>query len=183
MISPRWKFTVAAAALCGLVACGSGPQETVGTGGAQAPPDPAYAALLGALERVEVPTCTPAEAANTGYIALPAPAPEAGHDHSWFRYREGRIYEFGPCQLASGKRNELRIYRYADTTARDLALRDIATRSTRPTSTFAYLDLHAVEIWSPEPSLESPVGQLAQKVHSSIGAMREAWHLDLEPGA
>ncbi|MGH9225479.1 MAG: hypothetical protein ACRD2W_17230 [Acidimicrobiales bacterium] len=181
------RSVVIAVAVGGLAACGGAGSEP-GTSGAAAPDaasGAAYGDLLGALDRVKVPTCQPAEAEarGAGFIALPAPAAEAARDHSWFRYREGRIYEFGPCQLASGKRNELRIFRYADTAARDLALREIARRGTRPTSTFAYLDVHAVEIWSPEPSLDSPVGQLAAQVHSAIGALPQAWHPDLEGGA
>jgi hypothetical protein len=180
------RCVVIAVALGGLAACGSASDTGVEAAGID-PPDAAsiaaYGDLLGALERVKVQTCAPAEAASAGFIALPAPAAEAAREHSWFRYQEGRIYEFGPCQLASGKRNELRIYRYSDTDARDLALRDIAQRGTRPTSTFAYRDVHAVEIWSPEPALDSPVGQLAAQVHSAIGALPTAWHLDLQRGA
>lgn len=183
------RGVVIAVALGALAACGS-PAEPSASAAATnaAPPDnpastAAYADLLGALNRVKVPTCTPPEAAGAGFIALPAPSAEAAREHSWFRYQEGRIYEFGPCQLAPGRRNELRIYRYANSDARDLALREISGRGTRPTSTFAYRDLHAVEIWSPEPSLDSPVGQLAAQVHVAIGALPTAWHLDLEPGA
>ena len=180
----RWLTVAAALAATGTVVagCGAGGDEVRAGGDAATGPDreaaAAYGVLTGLLKGVDVPTCEPAE--GGGFVPLPAPAAEAAQAHSWFRYLEGRIYEFGPCQLVPGKRNELRIYRYPDTAARDTALREIATRGTRPTSTFAYGDRVAVEIWSPEPSLESPVGQLAQAVHSAIGALPQAWHLDLQ---
>ena len=176
------RWLVVTAAIGGLAACGTGAEvatEAASPVNRAAPP--AYGTMLAALDRVKVPTCPPAE--GGGFIALPAPAAEAAQGRSWFRYLEGRIYEFGPCQLAPGKRNELRIYLYPDVAARDTALRDIGQRGTRPTSTFAYQDLVAIEIWSPEPSLESPVGQLAQAVHSAIGATPQARHLDLVVGA
>ena len=179
-----WRGVAAAVAVAGLAACGSaagsaGSAGTAGTTSPSAESAAAYRTLLGVLDEVKVATCEPAEAPGAGFIALPAPAAESAREYSWFRYLEGRIYEFGPCQLASGQRNELRIYRYPDTAARDAALRDIERRGTRPTSTFAFDQVVAVEIWSPEPSLDSPVGQLAQVVHSAIGALPQAWHLDV----
>ena len=73
------------------------------------------------------------------------------------------------------------MFRYPTTTSRDAALRDeAAARATRPTSTFAVRALDAVEIWSPEPSLESPVGQVAATVHSAIAKIPDSRHLDVE---
>ena len=98
------------------------------------------------------------------------------------RYLDGRIYEFGPCQLPAGRRNELRMYHYAGSAARDAALRDIAGRETRPTATFAFGDDYALEIWSPEPSLETPAGQGAAAVHFAISRVPGARHLDVPSG-
>lgn len=158
--------------LCGvaaiaLTACGGG------SVGSAAPPAsaPPYGEVVAALATVKVPIC--------GQVDLPKPAAEAAQSARWFRYRAGRIYEFGPCQLAAGNRNEVRVYRYPDPAARDTALRDQARRGTRPTSTFAVRDVDAVEIWSPGPSLESPVGQAAATVHSAIARIPGARHLDV----
>ncbi|MFP5319256.1 MAG: plastocyanin/azurin family copper-binding protein [Acidimicrobiia bacterium] len=60
---------------------------------------------------------------------------------------------------------------------------DVTRRNTRPTSTFAFEDLFAVEIWSPEPSLDSPAGQAAAQVHSAIARVPQARHHDLPTAA
>ncbi|MCA1846262.1 MAG: hypothetical protein LC792_24320, partial [Actinobacteria bacterium] len=115
--------------------------------------DPAYEQIVAAVEKANVPFCMPEDGAG-GYIPIPAPPPGAATASSHMRYLDGRIYEFGPCQLPAGRRNELRMYRYAGSAARDAALGDIAGHATRPTATFAFGDDYALEIWSPEPSLD-----------------------------
>lgn len=163
-----------------LPACGGGGAAT--DAAVETPSDASmavYGELVGAIEDAKVPLCPTVE--GDSFIALPAPSAAAAGDFSYFRYLEARIYEFGPCQLDEGKRNELRIYRYADEATRDAAIRDVSVRQTRPTSTFALGDAHALEIWSPDPALDSPVGQAAATVHSAIAEVPEARHLDV-PG-
>lgn len=166
-----------AAALAG---CGGGERDTAavrGVGG----DDRRFAALVAAIEEAKVAVCEPEE--SSAYIPLPAPQAAAARESSYFRYAEGRIYEFGPCQLPAGGRNELRAFRYEDGATRDQALVDVTRRNTRPTSTFAYQDLYAVEIWSPEPSLDSPAGQAAAQVHSAIARVPRARHHDVAAAA
>lgn len=142
--------------------------------------DSAYEQIVAAVEKANVPFCVPADGPG-GYIPIPEPPPGAavsGH----FRYLDGRIYEFAPCQLPDGRRNELRMYRYPGSAARDAALADIAGRATRPTATFAFGDDYALEIWSPEPSLDSPAGQGAATVHFAISRVPGARHLDVPSG-
>lgn len=165
-------------ALLVLTACGSG--DVAGDAAVETPSDAgvaAYGELVGAVEDAKVPLCPTAEGGS--FIPLPAPSTAAARDFSYFRYLEGRIYEVGPCQLEAGKRNEVRIYRYADEATRDAAIKDVSVRQTRPTSTFAFGDVHALEIWSPEPALDSPVGQAAATVHAAIAEVPEARHLDV----
>lgn len=161
---------------CGEGGSGAGQQVAAGDGG-----DTRFDRLVEAVLGARVPMCEPEE--HQGYIPLPAPAAAAAQDFSYFRYLEGRIYEFGPCQLAPGARNELRAYRYRDTGTRDQALTDVARRNLRPTSTFAFEDLFAVEIWSPEPSLDSPAGQAAAQVHTAISRVPQARHHDVPTAA
>lgn len=179
------RTNLCAAGLGGLLAlgaCGGGDVATDAATDAavETPSDAggaAYAELVGAVEEAKVPLCPTAEGGT--FIPLPAPSTAAARDFSYFRYLEGRIYEVGPCQLEEGRRNELRIYRYPDEATRDAAIRDVSVRQTRPTSTFAYGDVHALEIWSPEPALDSPVGQAAATVHSAIAEVPGARHLDV----
>ena len=175
------RAVAAVVAVMALVGCGraggggtGGTAETGATGPAASDPD--FSLLAGAVEAAKVAVCEPEE--GGAYIALPAPQ-AAARDLSYFRYLEGRIYEFGPCQLAPGARNELRAYRYTDTAGRDQALTDVARRNTRPTSTFAFRDTYAVEIWSPEPSLDTPAGQAAAQVHSAVAQVPQARHHDV----
>lgn len=135
--------------------------------------------VLTAVGRANIALCAPAE--GGAYIALPAPPAEAAAVAYYFRYLEGRIYEFGPCELPAGKRNELRVFRYGEAGTRDGAIRDMAGRHSRPTAAFAVSDTYEAQIWSPEPSLEGPVGQAAAAVHVAIGRMEHARHLDVGP--
>ena len=113
--------------------------------------------VVAAVERAKIALCAPGE--GGAYIPLPAPPAEAAAAAANFRYLEGRIYEFGPCELPPTRRNELRIFRYADSETRDAAIREMAGRNTRPTSTFAVGDTYEAQIWSPNPSLEAPWGR------------------------
>jgi hypothetical protein len=115
------------------------------------------------------------------FVPVPAP-PEATADAApYFRYLEGRIYQFGPCSAPADRRNELRIFRYADATLRDAAIRSMARRNSRPTAAFAFDDTIDAEIWSPDPSLEGPLGQAAAAVHAALGRSGHARHLEVEP--
>ncbi|MGH9277259.1 MAG: hypothetical protein ACRD12_04015 [Acidimicrobiales bacterium] len=133
--------------------------------------EPAYEEVAIIVEKL--PTCSEV-------VPLVAPTSEAARDFSYFRYLDGRIYEFGPCEA---RPNELRVYRYATSDGRDAALRAIAQRGTRPTATFAFRDVWALEIWSPDPSPDSAVGQVVAQVHFAIGRTPGARHLDLVAGA
>ena len=180
----RIRTTMAAAAVaaavalagCGGGGSGTGQMVTAGDSGGTE-----FDRLAAAVEGAKVPLCQPEE--HEGFIPLPAPAAPAAREFSYFRYVEGRIYEFGPCQLPPGARNELRAYRYDDTATRDQALTDVSRRNTRPTSTFAFEDLYAVEIWSPEPSMDSPAGQAAAQVHSAMSRVPQARHHDVPTAA
>jgi len=143
--------------------------------------DPAYDQIVTAVEQANVPFCVPADGPG-GYIPVRAAPRGAVSASSHTRYLDGRIYEFGPCQLPAGRRNELRMYRYAGSAARDAALGDISQREARPTATFAFGDDYALEIWSPEPSLDTPAGQGAAAVHFAISRVPEARHLDVPSG-
>ena len=57
-----------------------------------------------------------------------------------------------------------------------------AERAARPTATFAFGDDYALEIWSPDPSLESPAGQGAAAVLFAISRVPGARHLDVSAG-
>lgn len=185
-LNRRWSGPhIAPLLLGGLIAL-------AGCGGGQSPQDDAVQAaaatvddgvasgfgqLLAAVERAKVALCPSGE--GGAYIALPTPPAEAAAASANFRYLEGRIYDFSPCELPPTRRNELRIFRYAEASTRDAAVREMAGRNTRPTSTFAVGDTYEAQIWSPAPSLESPVGQAAAAVHFSLGRMERTRHLDL----
>ena len=139
----------------------------------------AFRDVVAAVDRAKIALCAPGE--GGAYIPLPAPPAQAAASAANFRYLEGRIYEFGPCELPPTRRNELRIFRYPDALARDAAIQEMARRNTRPTSTFAVGDTHEAQIWSPSPSLEGPVGQAAAAVHFSLGRMERTRHLGVEP--
>lgn len=136
-----------------------------------------FAEVLDAVGRAKIAVCTPAE--GGAFIPLPAPPGQTAAAAATFRYLEGRIYEFGPCELPPTRRNELRVFRYAEAVTRDEAIRQMAGRQTRPTSSFAVGDTYEAQIWSPDPSLESPVGQAAAAVHSALGRMERSRHLDV----
>ena len=178
----KFHKTMGAVAVSGvmalsLAACGN--ESAVGSG----PPagdgatEGAFGEVVAALQRAEVRMCEPAE--GGAYIPLPAPSDPTARELSYFRYVEGRIYEFGPCQLPPGGRNELRAFRYPDTASRDTALTDVSRRNTRPTSTFVFRDVYALEIWSPEPALDSPAGQVAALVHTTLARVPQAQHHDV----
>jgi hypothetical protein len=135
--------------------------------------------VVAAVGRAKIALCAPAE--GGAYIPLPAPSGEAPAAAAYFRYLEGRIYAFGPCEVPSNQRNELRMFRYRDGETRDAAIRDMAQRHTRPTSAFAVGDVYEAQIWSPNPSLEGPVGQAAAAVHVAISRVERARHLDVGP--
>ena len=139
----------------------------------------AFRDVVAAVERAKIALCAPGE--GGAYIPLPAPPAPAAASAANFRYLEGRIYEFGPCELPPTRRNELRIFRYPDVLARDAAIQEMARRNTRPTSTFAVRDIHEAQIWSPSPSLEGPIGQAAAAVHFSLGSMERSRHLGVGP--
>jgi hypothetical protein len=178
------KATAAAAvvvAVFTLGACGGGGHQSdsrrVGTDPADAA---AYGQVVTAVTGADVALCRPADApARLDYIPLPALTVSDTDTASYRRYLNGRLYEFGPCQLAPGHRNELHVYRFPDGAVRDSALRDVAQLGTHPTATFAFRDVYALEIWSPEPSLDSPIGQAAAEVHSALGRLPQSHHLDL----
>lgn len=172
--------TAAAAAVTSLLllaGCGENAARVESALTGQPSDGAAYGEIVTAVENAHVTLCPSAE--GGWFVPLPTPSAEVSQEYSYFRYLEGRIYEFGPCQLAAGKRNELRAYRYGDSATRDSAIRDVSKRNTRPTSTFAFRDVYALEIWSPEPSLDSPVGQVAAQAHSAIGRVPQARHLDV----
>jgi hypothetical protein len=153
-------------------------QATATSGASDATAD-GFDDVLAAVGRAKVALCAPAE--GGAYIPLPAPPAQAGAATPYFRYLEGRIYEFGPCEAPPNQRNELRLFRYREAAARDEAIRAMAGRHTRPTSAFAVAETYEAQIWSPDPSLEGPVGQAAASVHVAIGRMEKARHLDVGP--
>jgi hypothetical protein len=182
----RWGGRHLAPVLLGgllvLAGCGGGQsqQETVAqeVGAAVHDDGPSgFKEVVAAVERAKIALCASGE--GGAYIALPAPPAQTAAAAANFRYLEGRIYEFGPCELPATRRNELRIFRYAEALSRDAAIQEMARRNTRPTSTFAVGDTYEAQIWSPDPSLEGPVGQAAAAVHFSLGRMERSRHLGL----
>ena len=135
--------------------------------------------VVAAVQRARIALCAPAE--GGAFIPLPATPRDAAAAATYFRYLEGRIYEFGPCEAPATRRNELRVFRYGATETRDAAIRDMARRHTRPTSAFAVGETYEAQIWSPDPSLEGPVGQAAAAVHVAISRVERARHLDVGP--
>jgi len=163
-----------------LSGCGGGPGPQVGTVPVAADDSAGgFEEVVTAVERANMAVCAPAE--GGAYIPLPAPAAAAATAAAYFRYQEGRIYAFGPCEVPSGQRNELRIFRYGDGETRDAAIQEMAGRHSRPTSSFAVADTYEAQIWSPDPSLEGPVGRAAAAVHVAISRVERARHLDVGP--
>jgi hypothetical protein len=176
----RAAVALGAGALLVLCGCGGGHPSRGGAGPAVAAGSAgAFDEIVAAVGQARIALCTPAE--GGAYVALPAAGGEAAATASYFRYLEGRIYQFGPCDAPANRRNELRLFRYADADTRDSAIRDMAARHTRPTSAFAVGDAYEAQIWSPDPSLEGPVGQAAAAVHVAISRVERARHLDVEP--
>jgi hypothetical protein len=182
----RWGGRHLAPVLLGgllvLAGCGGGQsqQETVAQEvGATVHGDgpSGFGEVVAAVERANITLCASSE--GGAYIALPAPPAQAAAAAANFRYLEGRIYEFGPCELPPTRRNELRIFRYAEALSRDAAIQEMARRNTRPTSTFAVGETYEAQIWSPDPSLEGPMGQAAAAVHFSLGSTERIRHLGL----
>lgn len=175
------SVAAATAALLALSGCGGGggrptvarTPATDGGSGAR------FDQIVAAVDQANVPWCP--EPDGERYVALPTPPAESAAAASYFRYLEGRIYQFGPCAAAPGQRNELRIFRYSGAVVRDAAIREISARNMRPTASFAIGDTFDAEIWSPDPSLEGPVGRAAAAVHGALGRMDGARHLDLDP--
>jgi hypothetical protein len=185
-LTRRWSDRLLAPVLLGglivLGACGGGRSAgedaaVAATAAADEEAASGFGEVLAAVERAKVALCVSGE--GGAYIALPTPPGEAAEASANFRYLEGRIYDFGPCELPPTRRNELRIFRYAEATTRDGAIQEMAGRNTRPTSTFAVGDAFEAQIWSPDPSLEGPVGQAAAAVHFSLGRMERTRHLGL----
>ena len=169
-----------AAGLLAMVGCGpGGGTRPVAVPAATAEAAAGFDEVVAAVEKAKIALCTPAE--GGAFIPLPAPPGEAAAAASYFRYREGRIYQFGPCDVPSNRRNELRVFRYEEAGTRDAAIRDMSGRHTRPTSAFAVGETYEAQIWSPDPSLESPVGQAAAAVHVAISRVQQARHLDVGP--
>ena len=135
--------------------------------------------VLAAVDRAKIALCAPAE--GGAFIPLPAPPAEAAAAATYFRYLEGRIYQFGPCEAPASRRNELRVFRYGEAETRDAAIRDMARRQTRPTSAFAVGETYEAQIWSPDPSLEGAVGRAAAAVHVAISRVERSRHLDVGP--
>lgn len=178
----RTVTTVATVALLLLAGCsGAAPRHTAH---AQLAPDGdsggAYEEVVSAIEHAGVAVCPSGEAT---YVTLPRPSAQAATASSAFRYLDGRIYELAPCDLPTGRRNELRAYRYADSSERDTALRDAAARMIRPTATFAFRDVYALELWSPTPSLDTPAGRAIAEAHAAIARVPQAHHLDVPVAA
>lgn len=178
-----WRRTVLVAGLGAMFALSGCGGNGRGIGGGRPAARPAedaavdrstFDVVVGAVVGANVQICEPAEGGQ--FVALPRPTAAAAQEVSYFRYLEGRIYEFGPCQLAPGARNELRVFRYGEVETRDAAVLDVSKRKNRPTSIFTMRDLYAVEIWSPEPALDSPVGQLAAQAHVALSRVPEARH-------
>jgi plastocyanin len=177
--------TATAAGLVLLLLVGCGTTTSHATARAQLAADSqsadAYEEVVSAIEHAGVAVCPPAD--GGGYIPLPRPSAEAATASSAFRYLDGRIYELGPCELPAGHRNELRAYRYANSGDRDAALRDSAARMTRPTSTFVFRDVYALELWSPNPSLDTATGQAVEEAHAAIARVPQAHHPDVPAAA
>lgn len=169
----------AAGLLLALTACGGSGGHSAALGGPPGVPDAGLDEVVAAAQQSKVPWCPQAD--GTPYVALAAPPAETAAAASYYRYLVGRIYQFGPCDAPAARRNELRIFRYPDATARDAAIHDMSARATRPTASFAVGDDLDAEIWSPDPSLEGPLGRAAAAMHSALGHMAGSRHLDVEP--
>ena len=184
--TPRWHLGSVGAlgigALLALSACGGRDGAQAGAVAAPAAGGASTAGfddVVAAVGKARIEVCAPAE--GGAFIPLPAPPDEAASAASYFRYLEGRIYQFGPCEVPPNKRNELRVFRYAEAATRDAAIVDMARRHTRPTSSFAMGDTWEAQIWSPDPSLDGPVGRAAAAMHSAISRVQQARHLDVAP--
>jgi hypothetical protein len=172
-------------ALLALTACGGGSHGGVGAPVRPAVPAPgveeaaAFDEVVAAAQLSKTPWCPQPDGSD--FVALAAPPVETASAASFYRYVAGRIYQFGPCEVPAARRNELRIFRYPGPVARDAAIHDMSARGTRPTASFAIGDDIDAEIWSPDPSLEGAVGRAAAAMHSALGHMAGARHLDVEP--
>lgn len=167
--------------LLALSGCAGGPAPQAGAAPTATAGEAAdgFGDVVAAVGRAKIALCTPGE--GGAFIPLPAPPAPAAAAAAYFRYLEGRIYEFGPCGLPVNRRNELRVFRYGEAQTRDAAIRDMAERHSRPTSAFAVGDTYEAQIWSPDPSLEGPVGQAAAAVHFALGRIEHSRHLDVGP--
>lgn len=164
--------------LLALSGCGgSGSPQAGAVVPAPGPATGGFEDVVAAVQRAKIALCEPAE--GGAFIPLPAPPAESAAAATYFRYLEGRIYQFGPCEAPANRRNELRVFRYGEAQTRDAAIRDMALRHLRPTSAFAVGDTYDAQIWSPDPSLEGPVGRAAAAVHVAISRVELARHLDV----
>src|SRR4051794_13185359 len=68
--------------------------------------------VVAAVGQARIAWCPSPE--GRAFIPVPAPPQETAAAAAYFRYVEGRIYQFGPCTAPPDKRNELRIFRYPD---------------------------------------------------------------------
>lgn len=175
MSAKRQIGTGAAVALLALTACG-GASHPRAMGAAEASE---FEEVVAAAQLSKVAWCPQPD--GTAYVALAAPPAETAGAASFYRYLAGRVYQFGPCEVPVARRNELHIFRYPGPAARDAAIHDMSARSSRPTASFAIGDDLDAEIWSPEPSLEGPVGRAAASMHSALGHMAGSRHLDVDP--
>jgi hypothetical protein len=173
----RLGRAAAVVSLLVLSSCGHG--EATVPAAAPSESSTEFDRVVAAVEPAEAGWCPLAD--GTAYVPLPAPPPGPAAAASYFRYLEGRIYQFGPCTVAPRERNELRVFRYPDAETRDAAIRDVSSRHLRPTASFAIGDTLDAEIWSPDPSLEGPVGRAAAAVHGALGRMEASRHLDVGP--
>ena len=78
-----------------MAASGGGAAGDEATGG--------FGEVLAAVAKAKIVLCAPGE--GGAYIALPPPPGEAAAAAAYFRYLEGRIYQFAPCELPSSRRN------------------------------------------------------------------------------
>ena len=174
---------MAALGLGGLLAlfgCGRGTSTSAGAAfPAPAETSGGFDDVIAAVQKAKIGLCTPAEGGD--FIPLPPPPAASAAAATYFRYLEGRIYQFGPCEAPASRRNELRVFRYGKAETRDAAIRDMAVRQLRPTSAFAVGETYEAQIWSPDPSLEGPVGRAAAAVHVAISRVERSRHLDVAP--
>ncbi len=161
------RVIAAAVVWVGVVACGGGEDATEDAGAGVEPADPmvAYQEMVDALDESQAPLCPPGE-------HRPAPAVPGDAAAPHFRYLDGRIYELGPCELPLDQRGELRVYRYADTAARDAAAASSLDRNPRPTFMWTSGEHLLVEEWLFDRAEADPAfDEVAGEVHDAMAGM------------